>query len=187
MNTYTFQIELIPSFCNNWPELSIEINNTTLWQGFVDKPQSLSVEFDPEPLNNVYIRYLNKQMGPELWDTEVDGDGNILKDQYCKLTNFKIANSRCDFLLRDLDYFYEDGTIEKAPWGFMSRRGYFYIEFPKNIYNWIIQNRMRYLGNHSEKSSSLDYWNNYLGDPNDTVTQNLLKDIKKLLITLKND
>ena len=106
MNRCTFQFELTPSYCNNWPKLSVEINNAILWQDFVDNPQSLSFEFDLKPLNKVYIRYLNKQSGPAIWDTEVDSNGNVIKDQYCKLTNFRIANSRCDFLLNDLDYFY---------------------------------------------------------------------------------
>ena len=176
-----FQVDTKPSFCNAWPELSITVNDQELWCGSVQYPQTLAVEFDLQDHNQVIIRYLNKRNGPDVWDTTIDKDGNIVADQNCVLSNFRLGRSRCDFLMQDLDYYHDDGSVQIKPWGFMSQRGYFQIDFPRDVYSWIIDCRKKYIFGARKQSSSLDYWTNYLGDPNDPVTQELLEDIDQLL------
>lgn len=180
-----FQIDLIPSFCNNWPEIAIEINGKELWRNHVDHAQTVNVAFEVQPTNCLYVRYLNKLSGPTEWDTQVDLVGNIIADQNCVIRNFYLARSRCDFLLHQLNYHRESGIVEKAPWGFMSHRGYYKFEFPQDIYGWIIKNRVSLLTNTQKRNSSLDYWNNYLAVSDHTKTQDLLKEINNLLDLLK--
>lgn len=181
MNQCVFRVDATPSFCNHWPEIAIEINGTVQWQGFVTQPTTLSVEFDLFPVNHAYVRYLNKRTGPTEWDTQIDTHGNIVQDQSCQLNNFMIARSRCDFLTSDLEYHHLDGTVNSTPWGFMSQKGHFHVQFPQDVYLWIVKNRMGHLSTSKEKSSSLDYWNDYLGNPNDPVTDKLLSEIDELL------
>ena len=176
-----FQVDAKPSFCNAWPELSIIVNGQELWRHEVSRDQTIAVEFDLQQHNEIVIRYLNKRNGPDAWDTKLDKDGNIVEDQNCVLSNFRLGKSRCDFLMQDLDYYRDDGSIQSKPWGFMSQRGYFQIKFPQDVYSWIIDCRKKYIFGARKQSSSLDYWTNYLGDPNDPVTQELLQDIDQLL------
>jgi hypothetical protein len=181
-----FQVDANPSFCNAWPELAITVNGQELWRGTVDHPQTLSVEFELQDQNQILISYLNKRNGPDVWDTQVDKDGNIIQDQNCVLSNFRLGRSRCDFLMQELDYFNQDGSIQHNPWGFMARQGHFKISFPRDVYGWIIDSRKKYIFGARKQSSSLDYWTNYLGDPNDPVTQELLDDIDVLLTKLND-
>jgi hypothetical protein len=185
MTTSRFQVDMIPSFCNAWPEIEITINSNKVWQGFVDHPQTMLFDFELEETNHVYIRYLNKRNGPEVYDTVVGSDGTVIEDQKCELDNFIINRSRCDFLKHSLEYHHDDGRIESNLWGFLSYRGYYHIEFPGQVYNWIIENRKKYVFNHKRSTSSLDYWTNYAGDPTDTRTQALIQEVNKLLLQIK--
>jgi len=179
--TIEFQVDLVPSFCNYWPEVSIEANGQELWRAFVEYPQTVKIEFSPAENNHLYIRYLNKRSGPDEWDTQLNSQGDIIADQNCVLTNFKIGGSRCDFLLRNLIYHHDDQTTEKGLWGFMAKKGHYLIEFPKEIYKWIVDSRTPFLMQTRSHNSSLEYWTNYLGDPNDPKTVELLKEIEILI------
>lgn len=176
-----FEVSARPSFCNAWPELAIVINGQELCRKEISFEQKILVEFELQDHNEILIKYLNKRNGPDIWDTKLDSDGNIVEDQHCVLSNFKLGKSRCDFLLQELDYYRTDGTVESKPWGFMSRQGYFKIQFPGDLYSWIIDCRKKYIFGARKQSSSLDYWTNYLGDPDDPATRKLLKDIDELL------
>jgi hypothetical protein len=180
-----FEVDANASFCNAWPEIEIEINGQVLWREFVVEKQTISTEFELNKNNSIYIKYLNKRNGPEVWDTQIDDQGKIVRDQNCMLTNFKIGRSRCDFLKYELKYFCNDGTVMNNPWGFMHLQGHFHIQFPKEIYSWIVNCRKSYIVGARKQASSLDYWTNYLGDPNDPATVSLLADIDKLLEKLK--
>jgi len=184
-NSGKFQVDMIPSFCNAWPEIEIEINGVKLWANTVTQTQTVILEFDLKSKNQVYIRYLNKRNGPDVYDTEVDSNGNIIADQMCELDNFIIQNSRCDFLKHELEYYRDDGTVQKQSWGFLAYRGHYQFEFPNTVYDWIIEHRKKYTFEMKKYSSSLAYWTNYLGDPSDIRTQELLKEVEELLQKIK--
>lgn len=170
-----------PSFCNAWPLISVEINGQALWREHVEHPQNIAVEFEPQQLNQVYIRYLNKNQGPEIWDTIVDVDGKILQDQFCIIKDIRVAKSRCDFIVPDLIFHGDDGTTTANLQGFMSQKGHYYFEFPQDVYGWILNKRQEKIFQRPERSSSLDYWTNYIGDNNHSETNRLLLEIKQIL------
>jgi hypothetical protein len=170
-----------PSFCNSWPLISVEVNGQELWRDYVEQPQTIAVEFESQDQNQVFIKYLNKNQGPVLWDTVVDSDGKILQDQFCIIKDIRIAKSRCDFLLYDLVYHGADGTNTANLLGFMSTIGYYSIEFPKDAYSWILEKRKEKIFHQPERSSSLDYWTNYIGDNSHAEVNQLLQEIKQIL------
>lgn len=182
-----FRVDMLPSFCNAWPVIQIDINGKTLWQQTVNNPQTITVNFELQDTNQIYIKYLNKRNGPDVYDTEIDAEGNILKDQSCILRNFMIGRSRCDFLLYQLDYFNDDQTIQHKAYGFMAKKGYFLIEFPRDIYSWIVDNRVSTLYVNNSRSSSLDYFANYLGHPQKEETLKTIEEMKSLIDQLKNN
>lgn len=183
--TGKFQVDMLPSFCNAWPEIEIEINGQVLWHEFVDRKQTVVLEFELAETNHVYIRYLNKRNGPDVYDTVVDGNGTVIEDQKCELDNFIINRSRCDFLKHSLEFHHNNGKTESNLWGFLSYRGHYHIEFPYQVYSWIIENRKKYIFNHKRATSSLDYWTNYAGDPTDPRTQALIQEVNELLLQIK--
>jgi hypothetical protein len=175
-----FQITLDPSFCNEWPLIRIEINNKCVWENHVESLQHLKLPFELQTINHIYISYLNKHQGPDRWDTVVDADGTITQDQYCIISNLYLLGSRCDFLLNQLAFQGNDGS-EEYTLGFMSKKGHYHVEFPGDVYQWIVANRRKSLLGDERRSSSLDYWTNYLGDTQDAKIKELLDDIDHLL------
>lgn len=170
-----------PSFCNAWPLISVEVNAQELWCDYVDRPQTIAVEFEPQQHNQVYIRYLNKNQGPEIWDTVVDAEGKILQDQFCIIKDVRVAKSRCDFIIYDLIYHGNDGTATANLQGFMSKKGHYCFEFPQDVYGWILHKRQEKIFHRPDRSSSLDYWTNYIGDNSHAEMNKLLLEIKQIL------
>lgn len=168
-----------PSYCNAWPEISVEANGVELWRGTVDHQQRFRLPLNIQAQNQVYIRYLNKRKGPVIWDTVTDHTGKIVEDQYCVISDIYIARSRCDFLISELLFHGADGTEERT-FGFMSQQGYLLIDFPGDVYTWILRRRQQQTLGTRQGSSALDYWTNYIIDSSDT-DQAIIKEIRELL------
>lgn len=173
-----------PSFCNSWPEIAVDINGLRAWQGIVDHQQRFCLPIELQEHNQVYIYYLNKRKGPDIWDTRTDSTGKIVEDQYCIISDVGIGRSRCDFLIRDLVFYGKDGT-EELTFGFMSQQGHLLMQFPENVYAWILSQRQTQMLHTTQRSSALDYWTNYIIDRND-ADQQIINDIKQLLVNDTN-
>lgn len=179
-NFFNIQLGLHGSWCNNWPEISIDINDQNYWHGFVETDQQINLKFMPDINNVVRISYLNKRNGPDIWDTQIDND-TIINDQYCILTTLKIQQSKCDWLIPSLQYTYLDNS-SKFTHGFMDQKGYFSIKFPMDLYPWVATQRQSYL-NPVSRNSSLSYENLYIPDSDNQGIKNLVNDIKKIIET----
>ena len=107
-----------------------------------------------------------------------------IKLHYCVIKNIRVGKSRCDFLIGDLVYHCNDGTVAKNLQGFMSEKGHYVIEFPGDVYNWILEKRKEKIFHQPERSSSLDYWTNYIGDNSHDEVNRLLNEIKQMLKNL---
>jgi hypothetical protein len=177
----TVEILFEASYCNQWPMIEIIINNQLVWSDRIINQQVIKLEFDVADHNTVSIGYLDKKQGPDQWDTELDEQGNIVADQHAIIKMIKIAGSRCDFLINDMVYQNTKGNTLSNLFGFMSEPGYYKIEFPCEIYNWVLKNRQAKIFDTKQRSSSLDYWTNYIGNNDDPETEKLLKKIKSLL------
>lgn len=178
----SIKFKLTPSFCNSWPLIRVTINGVQYWEKFVDCVQVVEFNFELKEKNSVKIEYLNKQQGPNIWDTKLDDRGQIIEDQYCILSDIMIANSRCDFLTHSLVYTGADGKINSNLLGFMSRIGHYEIAFPKDVYSWIVAKRSEISATSTNAyTSALGYFSNPNGTNNDPVTQSLLVDIRNLL------
>ena len=175
----TVTLSFKASFCNHWPELQIVANKQTVWQGYIEEQKQITVEFERLPTNNLRIVYLNKQNGPETWDTKMDTDGNILEDQHCILEQILIDRSNCEWLIHKTPYRYLDGR-EKLTFGFMDLQGYLEFEFPEDVYQWIIEYRQS-ISPSNTKNSSLDYKNFYIPQNQSAETKKIIANIKQLL------
>jgi hypothetical protein len=173
-----------PSFCNSWPEISVEANGVCIWQGLVSQQQRFCLPLNIQEHNKIHIKYLNKRKGPVIWDTVTDDEGKIIEDQNCIISKIYIARSRCDFLIKDIEFYGVDGTQEKT-FGFMSQQGYLLIEFPGDVYSWILNQRQKEMLGTRQRTSALDYWTNYISDSSD-ADRAIIQDIRKLLVNDTN-
>jgi hypothetical protein len=177
--TGTIIFNFSSSWCNDWPEISIDCNKSTLWTGKIEKADDIVINFTMIANNEIFIRYLNKRNGPDIWDTKIQNK-KIIEDQYCILTGLNINKSKCDWLIPRLIYNRNNGTTNDQSRGFMDLQGYFKIEFPEDVYKWIATNRRKNL-NQTLHQSSLAYEDIYIPDSNYDNIQNILEDIQLMV------
>lgn len=168
------------SFCNNWPEIEIQANQQTLWRGFVEKQALIATEFTARSHNRICIKYLNKRNGPDVWDTRVDDQGLILEDQHCVLTGLMINRARCDWLIERMPYRRAEGQQELT-FGYMAFQGSLQFDLPRDVYQWIVEQRQSDANIDGSPTSSLDYKNIYLPMNQSKDTLQLIANIKGTL------
>jgi hypothetical protein len=179
----TVDLSITPSFCNAWPELLITANGQRVWQDLVQSTSTITVKFPSQPTNLIRIKYLNKQNGPDTWDTQLDPDGRIIQDQNAVLTGVRINGARCDWIIDSLLWNYLDGT-QRANRGFMDLQGHADIEFPADVYAWIVQQRQA-RAEVTDKTSALDYKNIYIPSHTNQQACDLLDEIKQMVNNIR--
>lgn len=178
----TIDLTIVPSFCNQWPQLEIEANDQTVWKDYVTQGSTISVDFLAQEQNTVRIKYINKRNGPDVWDTKIDENGAIVEDQHAVLTNIRINRAQANWLIATTEWHYANGE-QKQNFGFMTHQGYMQINFPLDVYTWIIQQR-RATATQSEQTSSLDYKNIYIPQHENEISCQLIEEIKQSISQL---
>jgi hypothetical protein len=175
----TVDLSITPSFCNAWPELLITANGEKVWQDLVQSQSTITVRFPAQDTNLVRITYLNKQNGPDVWDTQIDADGRIIQDQNAVLTTIRINGARCDWILDSLMWNYLDGR-QQPNRGFMDLQGHADIEFPRDVYAWIIEQRQARTRK-TNKTSALDYKSIYIPTHVNQASLEVIEEIKQMV------
>jgi hypothetical protein len=178
-NSILVDLTVVPNYCNAWPELEIQANGRTVWKNWVTKPLVISFGFDAQTSNQIRIKYINKRNGPDVWDTQIDQAGRITQDQNAVLTSVRINRARCDWILDSLLWNYLDGT-QRANRGFMDLQGHADIEFPADVYAWIVQQRQA-RAEVTDKASALDYKNIYIPSHTNQQARELIDEIKQIV------
>jgi hypothetical protein len=178
----TIDLTIVPSFCNQWPQIEIEANDQTVWKDYVTQESTISVDFLAQEQNTVRIKYTNKRNGPDTWDTTLDENGAIVQDQNAVLTNVRINRAQANWLIATTVWNYTNGE-QKQNYGFMDLQGYMEINFPSDVYTWIIQQR-RATAPQSEQTSSLDYKNIYIPQHENEMSRQLIEEIKQKISQL---
>lgn len=167
-------------FCNYWPEIELLANEQTLWRGYIKKRAAIAVEFPALPYNRVCIKYLNKRNGPDVWDTRVDDQGSIVEDQYCVLTGLMINRARCDWFIERIPYRRAEGQQEFT-FGYMAFQGSLEFDLPRDVYQWIVEQRQSDANIDGSPTSSLNYKNIYIPMNQSKDTLQLIANIKGTL------
>jgi hypothetical protein len=179
---------LVGSFCNSWPEIGIQANGQTLWRDLVEKESTVTVRFVPEQTNHVMISYYNKRNGPDVWDTVVDSAGTILQDQNCVLKSISINRARCDWIIPDLIWRYQDGRTVRN-YGFMDQVGHSELTMPDKVYPWIVEQRYLASSKHdtgNKMDSSIDYKNIYIPRNDYELSKNIIAEIAQKIDSLND-
>lgn len=123
-------LNVIGTFCNTWPELTIQQNNNIVFCNHIENITSISLTLDYAPFA---VGMQNKKFGENNeWDTLVDQDNNILADKTIIINEFLLDDVSILGLLKYLNY--NDTTIDdnilrfNGNWNFdISTSAYDYI------------------------------------------------------------
>jgi hypothetical protein len=173
----TVDLTIVPGFCNDWPLIEIEANDQLVWKDFVTTESTITLEFLSQNSNTIRIKYINKRNGPDVWDTKIDQDGNILEDQHAILTCIRINGAKIQWLIDSLMWNYVTGG-QKQNYGYMDLPGYFELTFPRDVYQWIVEQRQKQSAS-SSKVSSLDYKNIYIPQHENEMSQQLIQELEQ--------
>lgn len=171
------RIKFIGSYCNSWPEIEILANGNIIWKDRIIETKT--AEFSIEEGANFIIRYINKRFGPEVYDTRLDQEGNIIEDQFVKIESIFVNGSDVSSLIESLIYVKDNGE-SLSSMGYLAFNGYCVISIPTNINEWIIGLNTEYKNQFiKEKGSSSESY--YV----DQVSENVRRETLEILDQLE--
>ena len=163
----------------------VVVNSKIVYSGVVNKKLLLDIEFVTYQNNLISIVFKNKRFGPDAWDTIVDSNGNILKDQHILVNNIRIDECNLNFLIANTALNLEDGSIVKTN-GYISFNGIYNIEFKEPFYDWVHSTRISAIKFNKTINSSLPFITSYVYDHNNEIVAELLNKMQETVNAAKN-
>ena len=147
------------TFCNTWPELTIQQNNKIVFCNPIENITSISLTLDYAPFT---VGMQNKSFGNNnVWDTLVDQDNNVLADKTITIDEFLLDDVSVLKLLPNIKY--EDSFIYDSVLRF---NGFWIFSISTTAYDYIIDLRNSVK---KQKSKELSYFSDttVVGDYSD--------------------
>jgi len=187
VTTRTLQIDLTSdaAYDTHWPNIDIVINSKIVYSGVVNKKLLFESEFDTYQNNLISIVFKNKRFGPDTWDTIVDSNGNIVKDQHILVKSIRIDECNLNFLISKTALKLEDGSLVKTN-GYISFNGIYNIEFKEPYYDWVHITRISAIKFNKTIDSSLPFITSYVYDHNNEIVAELLNKMQETVNAAKN-
>jgi hypothetical protein len=173
------RVELYGTACNGYPLIEVHANSNLVFRGDIAGTTQVEFEVLLDKTNTIQVSLVNKQNGPTVYDTVVDENGNILQDKSCNIVNIYFDRAKANFLLDDLEYEFDSGN-KAMIYGYLSQNGRYNIQFPDDVYDWIIENRRKKLPRRTNQSS-LTYDSIYFNENDNTYIDELINECKKVL------
>jgi len=157
-------IEVIGTFCNNWPNLIVEINNKKVYDSKVKNKETITLEFEDliTKGNKFVIGMVNKRFGRNsIWDTKSENN-KIIEDQTIRIVSLKLNDVECKQLFSDKFYVkrtdrqpsYFPDILESQD--IMNYNGYFSFDFDLPLYNSLINKKFKV-----KADNNISYFSNY--------------------------
>lgn len=139
MHPIYVEIKLKASWCNEWPNLIVELNKNIYFQGKVDN--NLTIKFTaPGKLNNtLIIQHYNKNFGQNgQWDTKSENN-KIIQDRAVELLDIKLNQiSIYKYFINNCPFV--TNKKEKLYTNYYGFNGQTELNFSAPVYDWIICN-----------------------------------------------
>lgn len=180
-------LELSSSYAHEheWPYLEININNVLKYGDFIKNEAIIEIEFESLDNNLISCHYKNKRFGPVIWDTIIDENGNIVRDQYIKIKTIKIDECNLNFLIAKTLYECDNGTKIESN-GFLGFNGNYNISYYEPYYDWVQSSRLANVKVIKKTSmSSLPFVTNYVYDDNNENVEKLLNEFQETIDAIK--
>jgi hypothetical protein len=143
----TLEIDLLPNWCNQWPELLIRFNDTVIFQNLIKEKQTVKLSLHSKNQNNTLnIGLNNKRFGENgIYDTVLNEDNNIVNDLFLEIVDVKIDSISIKQALINKNYQtkQDDTTSEIYSDGQMFYNGYFLFTYNLPVINSIIEHKYK--------------------------------------------
>lgn len=168
-------MELTGFYCNSWPILTIKQNNTVVFEQPIINTYTLELTMDNKPFT---FGMENKSFGNNnIWDTNVDENGNITADKYVVINQLSINDVNFEHQLLKIPYHsieHGDTTVHDQAIRF---NGYWEIDINGNPYNWIIDlNNTR-----TNEQRTTSYFSDYESHGNYSAHQQVIDKIQSTM------
>ena len=172
---------------NCWPYIDIIINNKILYSNFLNEQNLINIKFKSLKKNFIAIHYKNKRNGPDTWDTILDDQGNIIKDQHIIVQGIKIDECNLNFLIKIIKFETLAGDLIDCN-GFIGHNGFYGIKYNEPYYDWVYSTRLQFINKvETDKfDSSLPFVTNYVYHHDNEVITKLLEKFQKAVDATKD-
>lgn len=149
------EMEIEGFYCNTWPKLTIRQDNKILYEEFIINSQKIDMQILNEPFT---VGMENKSFGDNnVWDTNLDANGNITADKYIVIKNISIDDVNFAHNLHKIPYQSTEHGATNTFDQSIRYNGFWQIETDTNPYNWIID-----ITNKKEDNTpTVSYFSNY--------------------------
>jgi hypothetical protein len=143
MNPISVKIEVEGTWCNQWPCLRIEGNNSIYFDGEIVGNKIINFVIPANDYNQLTLCHYGKRFGENnIWDTRINEHNVIIEDRAIKLVGLEFDQVNIiEYLLTHCYFVTESGDIVKTHYfGF---NGSLIINFTAPVYEWIITQLVR--------------------------------------------
>lgn len=176
------ELESACAYDDVWPTIRIIINKQLLHEDIVINRSKIEIKFESQIENSIKIHLANKRNGPDIWDTILDDNGNILKDQFIQIKHIQLNKCSLNFLIADLTLI--GNQFNEKTNGYMGINGYFAIDYTEPYYDWIQDLREKNLEVETTESS-LPFITNHVYRDNKEI-ENLLDTLQETVNNARN-
>lgn len=162
------ELEFESTFCNSWPCIEILNNQTAIWQGYIERSQSLEFFFKDQTCC-IEIKGIGKRQGEDnIWDTKVNSSNAIVADKTLTLRSVVINT-----VAMGQDWIDRLPELRYGVWYFNAQTK-FTINTP--VLNWIIQSKFV-----DQQHSRQIVYNNFNQKWNYSVLQDRIAELRERL------
>lgn len=139
MKFVNIKLSLLGTWCHDWPRVSIQVNNQTLYCDQVQDQIDLSFDVPLQDNNTLIIQHFDKNFGQNgQWDT-ISENNVIVKDRAVRLISFLLDDIELkDYLTQQCVFETDQGA--KLHTDYYGYNGQVQITFGSPVYDWIIEN-----------------------------------------------
>lgn len=129
-------MDLVGTWCNDWPKLQVSVNGNIYWDAEVQDAITVDVQVPVQGRNTLRIEHYGKSFGEQgRWDTE-SHNGVIVRDRGIKIKRLWLEQI-------DLTQYIVARWPMKVPQGeintdYLGHNGHITIEFGGDVYSWVI-------------------------------------------------
>lgn len=130
------KIKLSGSFCNEWPNIRVKLNNDIYYDGSVKESELITLELDLPKQNHLTIEHYDKSFGINgRWDTKSNENG-IYQDRAIKFEDLILDDVSLKKYIAMFPFISGDQIYYTDYFG---HNGYWELPFETPIYAWIIK------------------------------------------------
>jgi hypothetical protein len=132
----TLKLKLFGSFCNEWPNIKVSLNNDIYYNGPIKESKLITLELSLPKHNQLTVEHYGKSFGDNRrWDTKLDDQGVIYQDRAVRFEDLILD----DVSLKKYIVTFPFVSEQTYYTDYFGHNGYWNLTFETPIYEWIIK------------------------------------------------